>query len=97
MLPAINRSWIWTVVSLLAFLPALFIAFEALATLSMSSRSTPSKVALLVVAVALPVTCLLGPAVAWNFDGKGNLRDARLARLSPLIATAALVCVMFLP
>lgn len=90
-------QWLWTVVSLAAFLPSAFIALGVLATLPFSARSGAESLLITSLALCLPVACLLGPALGWNYADKGKKRSAKLARAAPLFVAAFLIVAVLAP
>ncbi len=84
---AITKRTLWagTVLSLLAFLPASFWAFMAMAGVGFSGRGEASKVLIVMSAALVPTSCVIGPILTWNNFDRGRWKIATVAMASPIL------------
>jgi hypothetical protein len=67
------RPWLWvgTVLDLILFVPAAYMAVEELKLVAVSDRS-PAVMGLTVFFVALPIFCLVCPWAGWRASRRGR-------------------------
>jgi hypothetical protein len=90
------RTWLWlgTALNAIIFLPASFMAYNAVA-FATANTDSGAVMAVALLFLALPIFCLLAPFAAWRIHGKRyEDRNAALMMGAPLVYAAFLV--MFL-
>lgn len=91
------RTWLWlgTVLNVIVFLPAAFMALNAVG-FAMAYPESGAAASVAFVFTALPAFCLLAPFAAWRIHGKRiQDRNAVLMMAAPLVYASFLAVFLF--